>query len=75
MKIAIDRDTCSVCGTCWESCPDVFEQNPDDSFSQVVEKYRLDGNSAQGMLPPGVSNCAREAADLCPVQIIRIVER
>jgi bacterioferritin-associated ferredoxin len=29
----------SSCGACWESFPEFFEENLDDGFSQVVEKY------------------------------------
>jgi ferredoxin len=72
MKVLIDRSTCVSCGSCWESCPEFFEQNPDDSFSQIIEKYRSNGNIAEGT-PPGESEaCAQDAADLCPVSIISI---
>lgn len=74
MKVIIERSTCVSCGTCQETCPDLFEQNPDDSFSQIVEKYRLNGNIAEGTPPEELEACAREAADLCPVQIIMIEE-
>ena len=62
MKIVLNRENCSICGTCWETCPDVFEQNPDDSFSQVVEKYRLNGNIAEGRLPAGSGDCASRSS-------------
>jgi ferredoxin len=74
MKVEIDRGTCVSCGTCQETCPGLFEENPDDSFSQIVEKYRVNGNIAKGIPPEEFEACAREAADLCPVQIIRIEE-
>jgi len=74
MKVIIDRSTCVSCGSCWDICPEFFEQNPDDSFSQVIEKYRSDGNIAEG-IPVGESEaCIQEAADSCPVQIISITE-
>ena len=72
MKVSIDRGTCVSCGSCWEACPGSFEQNPDDTFSQVVEKYRLDGKIGEGLLPADLEPCAQDAADLCPVQIITI---
>lgn len=40
IEVVIDRDDCTSCSACWERCPDFFEQNPDDEFSQIVEKYR-----------------------------------
>ena len=72
MKVSIDRGTCVSCGSCWDACPGFFEQNPDDTFSQVVEKYRLDGKIGEGQPPADLEPCARDAADLCPVQIITI---
>ena len=48
MKVSIDRGTCVSCGSCWDTCPGFFEQNPDDTFSQVIEKYRLDGKIGEG---------------------------
>ncbi len=72
MNVSIDRGTCVSCGSCWETCPGFFEQNPDDSFSQVVEQYRRDGKTGEGRPPAELEPCARNAADLCPVQIISI---
>jgi len=72
MKVSIERETCVSCGSCWETCPGFFEQNPDDSFSQVIEQYRLDGKIGEGQPTPDLEVCVRDAADLCPVQIIGI---
>jgi ferredoxin len=72
MKISIDRKNCTSCGTCWDTCPAFFEENPDDSFSQVMEKFRLNEDIAQGKSPQELKACVIEAADLCPVQIIAL---
>jgi len=72
MKVSIDRSNCTRCGTCWDTCPVFFEENPDDSFSQVIEKFRSAGNLAEGTAPDDLDACVTEAADLCPVQIIKI---
>jgi ferredoxin len=74
MKVTVDRANCTSCGTCWDTCPAFFEENPDDSFSQVMEKFRLNGDIGQGMSPQDLEACVTEAADLCPVQIIRLEE-
>jgi ferredoxin len=74
MKVSIDRPDCTSCGTCWEACPAFFEENPDDSFSQVIEKFRASENPAEGSVPEDLEDCVTEAADLCPVQIITLVE-
>ena len=72
MKVTIERDSCVSCGTCWDSCPQFFEQNPDDSFSQVIEEFRIAGNIGEGKPVPDDEACVREAADSCPVTIIKI---
>ncbi len=74
MKVTIDRNECTSCGTCWETCPAFFEQNPDDSFSQIMVKFRASDNPAEGSAPQDLEACVTEAADLCPVQIIRVEE-
>jgi ferredoxin len=74
MKVIIDRASCVSCRTCSDACPLFFEENQKDTFSQIVEKFRLDGNIAEGVPPADMEDCAREAANLCPVQIITIEE-
>jgi ferredoxin len=72
MKASIDRSNCTSCGTCWETCPVFFEENPDDHFSQVNEKFRPAGKIAEGSVPDDLKACVTDAADLCPVSIITL---
>jgi ferredoxin len=72
MNIVLDRENCSVCGTCWETCPAIFEQNLDDSFSQIVEKYRVNKDNAVGKPPAESGECSAKAADLCCAEVIHI---
>jgi ferredoxin len=72
MNISIDRGACVSCGACWNICPELFDQNHCDSYSEVVENFRFNGNRAEGIVPDYLCCCAQEAADLCPVQIIRV---
>jgi len=71
MKVTIDRDECISCGTCWEHCPEFFEEGLDDGMSQVVEAYCTGGDWATGDAPDDL-DCVRTAADLCPVEIIHV---
>ena len=71
MKVTIARSECVSCGSCWDTCPAFFEQNKDDSFSQVIAQYRVAENPAEGTAPGDLEACVTEAADICPVQIIR----
>lgn len=74
MKVTIERDACVSCGMCWDTCPQFFEQSPDDSFSQVIEEFRIGGNIGAGMPIHDDEACVRDAADSCPVTIIKIEE-
>jgi ferredoxin len=72
LKVTIDREECISCESCWTICPEVFQENPDDHWSEIVEKYRTADNPAEGEVPPELRDKARDAADACPVQIIHI---
>jgi ferredoxin len=72
IRIRIDRDECIACGACWDVCPEVFEEDPDDGLTQVVEKYRIDGDPARGEVPEELEECVQSAADDCPVEIIHV---
>jgi ferredoxin len=70
MKVTIDRDQCISCGACYGECPQVFEENGDDSWSQITEPYRAGGAIAAGEVPADLETCVRNAAEVCPVSII-----
>jgi ferredoxin len=71
-KVSIVREECISCETCWTVCPEFFEQNPADSWSQVVSKYRTAGDPANGEAPDNLLDKVQEAADSCPVTIINV---
>lgn len=66
------RENCISDMVCVSICPDVFEMNPDDNKSQIVEQYREGGNIAVGIIPEDLKECAQQAASACPVQIIHV---
>ena len=70
--VTIDRDGCISCGTCWLECPDVFEEDPADAKSRVVERYRGGEGPAEGTVPDGLADCVQRAADACPVAVITV---
>lgn len=74
VKVTIDRPGCISCESCWTLCPDVFEQNPEDSFSEITEQYRVNKNLAEGEVPEDLADCTVEAADSCPVTVIFVEE-
>lgn len=70
VKVIIDRPGCVSCESCWTLCPEIFEEDPNDGLSSIVEQYRVDGNPAEGEVPDNLADCATEAADSCPVAVI-----
>ena len=72
VKVTIDRDQCISCESCWATCPEVFEQNSVDSWSQVVAKYQVGNDPAAGSFPDNLKDKVQEAADACPVAIIHV---
>lgn len=72
MHVTIIRDECISCGTCVDVCPEFFRLNDDDNFSEILEQYRTDGKLGEGTVPPDLEEQIKEAADLCPVQIINL---
>lgn len=73
-RVTIDRDECVSCSVCWSTCPEFFEENPDDSHSQVVAKYRENDDPALGLCPDDLLASVQDAADGCPVEIINVAE-
>ena len=57
-KVWID-DECTLCGVCEDLCPDVFSMG--DETTAIIEGADLEENA----------DCIREAADNCPVEIIK----
>jgi len=60
MIAIVDKDTCTGCGVCAETCPEVFEL--DDDMAKVIANP----------VPENAEQTCREAADDCPVEAIEI---
>lgn len=70
-KIILEKEKCIGCGSCAAVCADFFEITEDGKghlkggkFEDETEKEELEVQD---------SGCAREAADICPVQCIEII--
>ena len=54
------EDECTICGVCEDLCPDVFDMG--DETTTIIGGADFEANE----------DCIREAADNCPVEIIKI---
>ena len=72
MKVTIDREECTSCSVCWSDCPEVFEENTDDGWSQIVPKYRSGDDPGEGEVGSDLEDCVTGAAEGCPVEIIHV---
>ncbi|MBO8137775.1 MAG: ferredoxin [Desulfotomaculum sp.] len=61
MKAHVDQDLCISCGACIDICPEVFDWNEDDKAHAIVDE-----------VPEGLEDQAREAADGCPTEAIKV---
>lgn len=71
-KVTIDRENCISCGTCYGDCPEFFEEGKDEGKSQVIAKYRIGGNPAEGEAPKELEEKVQIAADNCPASVIQV---
>ena len=62
MRAMVDDDTCTGCGLCEETCPEVFSL-ADDVAEVIVEE-----------IPAEAEEGAQQAAHECPVEAITIEE-
>ncbi len=69
VKVIIDQETCTGCGTCEALCGDVYEMG-DNGKAQLVEEYQGDDPS-EGEVPDDI-DCTETGADSCPVDAISV---
>lgn len=55
--ISVNQEKCIGCGTCAAVCPAVFKLNEEIFKAEVIG-------------PESTEACAKDAADMCPVQAI-----
>jgi ferredoxin len=63
-KISVDKNECIGCGACEAQCPDGFEMQ--EKEGKMLAKPKKEKVNDLG--------CAKEAADMCPVNAIKIEE-
>lgn len=61
MKATVEKDLCTSCGLCVETCPDVFEMGEGD-----IAKVKVTS------VPKSAEDSCKEAAESCPGEAIKI---
>lgn len=62
MKATVDKDLCTGCELCTQDCPEVFEMDGDTAKAKV------------NPVPADAEDCAKDAAEDCPVEAISVEE-
>lgn len=60
MKVKIDKELCTGCGLCEETCPDIFKLDEDEDIA-IVTKTDYDEYDEE---------CIQEAVESCPSEAI-----
>ena len=71
MKIILERPKCIGCGSCVAVCPKFFELASDDDGLADLKGSTQNGENFE--LEVAEVDCVKEAVDICPVQVIKIV--
>jgi ferredoxin len=68
--VVVERDKCTSCGTCEDTCPELFELD-DGGIAHIIGSKR-NGNNDE--LPTEKQECSLDAAESCPVMCIHVYE-
>jgi|UniRef100_A0A7V3PTI7 ferredoxin len=60
MKVSVDRELCTGCGLCVDTCPDIFELDSDLARAKVE------------IVPEAAEECVQQAAEDCPASAIKV---
>lgn len=59
MRVEVDQDLCISCGTCVDTCPEVFDWNNEDKAQAIVDEVPLE-----------LEDQVHEAVESCPTNAI-----
>lgn len=69
-KVVVERDKCTSCGTCEDTCPELFELD-ETGFSHIIGSERVENKDE---LETENEQCSVDAAESCPVMCIHVYE-
>jgi ferredoxin len=62
MKVRVDKQLCTGCELCAQTCPEVFRMEEDTAIVYV------------GVVPEEAETACKEAVEDCPVEAILVIE-
>lgn len=62
MKVKVDKDLCTLCMTCIDEVPDVFDAGEEVAIVKTPE------------VPPDLQQAVRDIAEECPAEAIIVEE-
>jgi len=68
MKIIVERPKCIGCGSCAAVCPQYFEM-AENNLAHLKDSIKNGENEELEVSDPA---CAKDAVEICPVQIIHL---
>lgn len=72
-KITQDHNGCIGCGACAAVCPDFWEMNEKDGKAVPIKCQFEEGKDTYEFeVEEKDMSCNKEAAEVCPVQVIKI---
>ncbi|MEM1620277.1 MAG: ferredoxin [Fervidicoccaceae archaeon] len=73
-RVIVERERCISCGVAPAVCPQVFELGRDTGKNKVVDTFSVDTTEtiSVGEISAELYDCAKRAAELCPVGAITI---
>lgn len=71
-KIILEREKCIGCGSCVALCPKFFELAEDGKA--ILKGSKKNEKTGNFELEVEDLECIKEAAETCPMQIIKIIE-
>jgi ferredoxin len=72
MRIVHEKYKCIGCGTCISVCPSLFKMGSDGRAYLKEPDIEYNKEREEEVKIVEQAGCAKEAADICPVQCIRI---
>jgi len=74
-KIEHDRENCMACGACVAIAPKFWQLSKDDGKADVINSIKTDDGYKHLDIEDKDFSINKEAADLCPVNVIHIVDK